>query len=174
TTRVARFSHAQHLKMGNAAPLIAAAIDKKTYLQPAGDIRRHLNNANACQACHRGLEESDHVTSAAMPQMADCLVCHNQIDNPFSCETCHAKDGNLKPASHVAGFLNAHTSGKLQLDKASCVVCHGVNFRCLGCPRTEIWVRCAFSLCSVKCFRLIWSFLHFIAGPWNQPRCQPT
>jgi hypothetical protein len=133
TTRVARFSHAQHLKMGSVAPLIAAAIDKKTYLQPAGDIRRHLNTGNACQACHRGLEESDHVTAAAMPQMADCLVCHNKIDNPFSCETCHAKGASLKPASHVTGFLNAHTSGKLQLDKASCVVCHGVNFRCLGC-----------------------------------------
>ena len=42
-TRVAFFSHAQHLKMGNLAPILAAAIDQKTYLQPPGDIRRHLN-----------------------------------------------------------------------------------------------------------------------------------
>ncbi len=132
-TRVAFFSHAQHLKMGNLAPTIAAAIDKKTYLQPPGDIRRHLNTQNACQACHRGLEESDQVTPAAMPQMADCLVCHTEIDNPFSCEKCHAKNAALKPASHVASYLSDHTSGKLNLDKASCVVCHGRNFRCLGC-----------------------------------------
>jgi predicted CXXCH cytochrome family protein len=132
-TRVAFFSHAQHLKMGNLAPLIATAIDKRNYLQPPGDIRRHLNTLNACQACHRGLPESDQVTPAAMPQMADCLVCHTEIDNPFSCEKCHAKDAPLKPASHLPGFLSDHTSGKLNLDKASCVVCHGRNFRCLGC-----------------------------------------
>ena len=90
--------------MGNLAPVIAAAIDKKTYLQPPGDIRRHLNTQNACEACHRGLEESDQVTPAAMPQMADCLVCHTEIDNPFSCEKCHAKNAALKPASHVASY----------------------------------------------------------------------
>ena len=132
-TRVAFFSHAQHLKMGNLAPLLAAAIDKKNYLQPPGDIRRHLNTQDACQACHRGLLESDRVTPAAMPQMADCLVCHTEIDNPFSCEKCHAKDAPLKPASHLPSFLSDHTSGKLNLDKPSCVVCHGRNFRCLGC-----------------------------------------
>ena len=132
-TRVAFFSHAQHLKMGNLAPTIAAAIDKKTYLQPPGDIRRHLNTQNACEACHRSLEESDQVTPAAMPRMADCLVCHTEIDNPFSCEKCHAKNAALKPASHVPSYLSDHTSGKLNLDKASCVVCHGRNFRCLGC-----------------------------------------
>src|SRR3979409_1671551 len=49
TTRVVHFSHQQHLKMGNLAPVIAAAIDKKTYLQPPGDIRRHLNSSNACE-----------------------------------------------------------------------------------------------------------------------------
>jgi hypothetical protein len=133
TTRVVHFSHAQHLKMGNVAPLIAAAIDKKTYLQPPRDIRRHLDTRNACEACHRGLEESDAVSAANMPQMADCLVCHSQIDNPFSCEKCHAKDANLKPANHTADFLDTHTSGKLGLDKTTCAVCHGRRFRCLGC-----------------------------------------
>ena len=54
-TRLAHFNHALHLKMGNVAPLIAAAIDKKTYLQPPKDIRAHLNTGNACEACHRGL-----------------------------------------------------------------------------------------------------------------------
>lgn len=132
-TLVAFFSHSQHVKMGNLAPLLAASIDKGNYLQPAGGIRRFLNTRDACQACHRGLTESDHVTPAAMPQMADCLVCHTEIDNPFSCEKCHLKDAPLKPASHVSGFLSGHTSGKLNLDKASCVVCHGRNFRCLGC-----------------------------------------
>jgi len=133
--RIVSFSHAQHLKMGNVAPLIAAAIDKKNYLQPPGDIREHLNTTNPCQACHRGLEESDQVSHAALPQMADCLVCHNQIDNPFSCETCHGRNSaaQLKPANHTPDLLDTHTSGKLGLDKTTCAVCHGLTFHCLGC-----------------------------------------
>ena len=132
-SRVESFNHALHLKMGNLAPLIAAAIDKKTYLQPPGDIRRHLDTGNPCQACHRGLAESEQASAAAMPQMADCIVCHSDIDNPFSCEKCHAKNADLKPVSHAANFISNHTSGKLNLDKPSCVICHGRNFRCLGC-----------------------------------------
>jgi predicted CXXCH cytochrome family protein len=132
-TRLARFSHALHLKMGDTAPYIASAIDHQRYLQPSGDIRRHLNTRNPCEACHRGLEESDQVTRAALPEMADCLVCHTVIDPPFSCEDCHAKDDQLKPASHTEHFVDAHSSGKLQLDKATCVVCHGRTFTCMGC-----------------------------------------
>ena len=130
-TLVAHFSHAQHLKMGNLAPVIAAAIDRNDYFSAPGDIRRHLNSKNACEACHRGLFESDAVSKANMPQMADCLVCHNQIENPFSCEQCHAKTANLKPPSHVAGFQDTHS--KPRIDKSSCAICHGRSFRCLGC-----------------------------------------
>jgi hypothetical protein len=130
-TLVAHFSHAQHFKMGNVAPVIAAAIDKKDYLQSSAGIRQYLDTKNACQACHRGLEESDAVAKANMPQMADCLVCHNQIENPFSCEQCHAKTANLKPASHVPGFQDTHS--RPSLEKTGCAVCHGRSFRCLGC-----------------------------------------
>jgi hypothetical protein len=130
---VAKFNHRLHLQMGNVAPVIAAAIDGKTYLSPPGDLRRHLAAANPCQACHRGLGESDEVTLAALPRMADCLVCHNQIDYPVSCEKCHEKGANLKPANHTRDFLDAHTSGKIGLDKTTCAVCHGRRFTCLGC-----------------------------------------
>ena len=133
TTMVVHFSHALHLQMGNVAPVIAAAIDKKTYLQPPGKIRNYLDTKNACVACHRGMEEPDPAPVSSMPQMADCLVCHTEIDNPFSCEKCHAKEANLKPANHVTGFLSDHTSGKMNLDKTTCAVCHGRTFRCLGC-----------------------------------------
>jgi hypothetical protein len=132
--RIAQFSHQLHLKMGNVAPILARAIDHQNYLQPVGEIRRHLNTNNQCEACHRGLEESDHVTLAAMPQMADCLVCHTHIEPPFSCEGCHTKDAQLQPASHnTPNFMDTHSSGKLQLDKSTCAVCHGRVFQCMGC-----------------------------------------
>jgi hypothetical protein len=134
STRLARFDHQLHLKPGNIAPLIAAAIDQKTYLSPPpANLRAALNTSNPCEACHRGLETSDAPSRSSLPQMADCLVCHNQIDPPYSCEFCHAPGANLKPASHTADFLDTHTTGKLGLDQASCAVCHGRHFRCLGC-----------------------------------------
>jgi hypothetical protein len=132
-TMAARFNHQLHLKLGNVAPVIAAAIDKGDYLSPPDDIRRDLNTKNACEACHRGMERSDAITAANFPKMADCLVCHNQIEPPFSCEKCHAPGQQLKPASHAPGFFDEHSSGKMKLDKASCAVCHGRKFHCQGC-----------------------------------------
>jgi len=138
-TNLTHFSHALHLKMGDVAPFLAAAIDHKNYLQTPGDrtawIRPRLGTRDPCQACHRGLEESDRVTRAALPQMADCLVCHTAIEAPFSCWDCHAQDAELRPANHteIPHFMDAHSSGKVQLDKATCALCHGRNFRCMGC-----------------------------------------
>jgi len=133
-TRLAHFNHQLHLKAGNIAPIIAAAIDKGTYLSPASpNLRAQLNTNNPCEACHRGLETSSHPDRASLSQMADCLVCHNQIDPPYSCELCHAKGAKLTPANHTPDFLDTHTSGKLNLDKTTCAVCHGRKFHCLGC-----------------------------------------
>ena len=125
-TRLAQFDHQLHLKLGNVAPLIAAAIDKKTYLTSTSpELRAELNTQNPCEACHRGLEVSDRPERSGLPQMADCLVCHNQIDPPYSCEFCHAKGAKLTPASHTPDYLDTHTSGKSGFDKTTCAVCHG-------------------------------------------------
>lgn len=132
-SRVSKFNHQQHLKMGNTAPVIAAAIDTGNYLSPAGDIRRQLETKNACEACHRGMEESTTVAHANFPQMADCLVCHNKIELPFSCETCHDNIATLRPVDHTSNWIDLHSSGKANLDKPSCAVCHGPTFTCMGC-----------------------------------------
>ena len=94
-TRLAHFSHEKHLQLGNVAPIIAKAIDAGQYLSPPGDLRAQLNGTNACLACHRGIDTSDAVSRVNMPQMADCLVCHNKIELPFSCEQCHGPGAKL-------------------------------------------------------------------------------
>jgi predicted CXXCH cytochrome family protein len=131
--RVDKFNHQLHLKLGNAAPVIAAAIDSGAYLSPPGGIRSQLNTKNQCEACHRGMEVSEAVSRTNMPQMADCLVCHKEIEVPFSCEKCHDNVESLKPASHTELFIEQHSTGKAAFDKASCAVCHGRTFRCMGC-----------------------------------------
>lgn len=132
-TPVTHFSHAQHLKLSNVAPLIAAAIDKKTYLSDSDGIRAQLNSTNPCLACHRGIDTSEKVSDANMPQMADCLVCHDQIDPPFSCAQCHdPKWPALEPANHHArDFHDAHATKAIA--KVGCALCHGRSFTCMGC-----------------------------------------
>ncbi|MFN7922640.1 MAG: cytochrome c3 family protein [Bryobacteraceae bacterium] len=136
---VTQFNHALHLQMGNAAPVIAAALDRKTYhasstgALPGPELRAQLATTNACQACHRGLEHSRTTDHSVFPAMQDCLVCHAKVDNPFSCEKCHTPGAHLKPVSHGKEWVDVHSSGKANLNKASCVVCHGRRFTCLGC-----------------------------------------
>ena len=109
-TPLTHFSHAQHLKL----PSFAAS-------------------ANACLMCHHGIDTSERVSDANMPQMADCLTCHNQIDPPFSCAQCHdPKWPGLEPANHHEPDFETKHSSKT-LSKQGCALCHGKSFTCMGC-----------------------------------------
>lgn len=134
--RLKKFDHAFHSKMGNIAPLLAAAVKSKTYLlDPLPKaLQGQLEAAKTgCTSCHRGLAESTAVSREHFPHMADCLVCHNKIDPPFSCETCHGDDKTLKPtATHTNDFLDSHNR-KGFIGKEGCSNCHGRKFTCLGC-----------------------------------------
>lgn len=113
--------------MGNIARYIADSIDHGRYLSPPGNLREFLNVTNNCQGCHRDADAD------AFPKMADCLVCHSKIDPPESCAQCHLPQQQLRPSNHTEHFLSDHTSGKMNLNKATCAVCHGRTFTCLGC-----------------------------------------
>lgn len=134
-----RFNHELHLKLGNPAPVLLKAIETKAYLPGLGakpdDIKPHLEKAtSACTACHRGLNTvTGKLARENYPHMSDCLVCHNKIDNPFSCEKCHVEEAkDLRPVSHtLRGFADGHSSK--DVSKAECAVCHGRKFTCLGC-----------------------------------------
>ena len=131
--QVDKFNHQLHAKFGNIAPMLRAAIAGKKYL----DTRtpEHLETANNCAGCHHGIEQSEGGvrTASLFPHMADCLVCHNKIDAPFSCEKCHNNVAALKPASHSPDFMDKHNRMKDALDKTGCASCHGRQFTCLGC-----------------------------------------
>lgn len=124
-TLLARFNHQKHVAMGDLAPVIRAAIQSKMYFGPS------VNVESNCGACHRGMAVSAAVSKVNLPHMADCLVCHTEIDPPFSCEFCHAKGAKLKPVSHVTDFVDTH-SRKI-VEKVGCAICHGRKFTCLGC-----------------------------------------
>jgi hypothetical protein len=127
------FNHELHLKLGPIGLRIAQAVEKRRYLGNRPPDAALLKEAASCTACHRGLQTAAVTSKANFPHMADCLVCHSQIEVPYSCEKCHAANVALKPVNHSADFLDAHTTGKLSLDKTSCAVCHGRSFTCQGC-----------------------------------------
>ena len=136
---VQKFNHAKHLELGKKlAPAILAAIENKTYLAPAGNRASYLKTDNPCAVCHLGIETSENIDArpegkAHFPQMADCLVCHDQIDPPKSCKLCHGDDANLKPASHTKDFEERHADPKAKIDKTGCAVCHGRKITCGEC-----------------------------------------
>jgi predicted CXXCH cytochrome family protein len=125
TGLVTKFNHQLHVKLGNIAPVIAAAIKAKTYLGDPSHIASQLNTKNACITCHG--------TDGGFPAMAGCLTCHSQIDPPFSCVKCHDQNAKLKPDSHSKDFLERHSRKGVIQDRQTCAVCHGRNFTCLGC-----------------------------------------
>jgi predicted CXXCH cytochrome family protein len=122
---VTKFNHALHTKFGNVAPMLVAAIKGKTYL--SAKHPSNLETKTACAGCHHGIETGQD----AFPYMADCLVCHNKIDAPFSCEKCHATA--IKPVDHTPDYMDWHNRNKEKLDRTTCAVCHGKEFHCLGC-----------------------------------------
>jgi hypothetical protein len=126
------FNHQLHAKLGNIAPMIRAAIAGKTYLDTRTPA--HLDTANSCAGCHHGIEQSENVKSASVfPHMGDCLICHNKVDPPFSCEKCHANPVSLKPANHTRNFIDRHNRNNEGLDRSGCFTCHGKQFSCMGC-----------------------------------------
>ena len=129
---VSKFNHQLHTAIPGMGKLIAQAVRSGSYLAPAPEgLADTLESATGCEVCHRGMRASDQVTKAAFPAMADCLVCHSDIDPPFSCEKCHDEGAGLIPASHGPNFIDEHTEPGV--DKASCAVCHGRRFTCRGC-----------------------------------------
>jgi len=134
--RWVKFSHALHVKLPGVAQSLIKAIDSKTYLGTAtAEMRKSLETQNVCQACHRGMPQvAGPLAKANYPSMSDCLVCHNKIDPPFSCEKCHSEDvKTLLPPSHTPDLIDRHTNKNSELDRTTCASCHGRRFTCMGC-----------------------------------------
>jgi len=130
-TRPFRFNHKLHLGLGNLAPIFAATIDGGAYLGDGAAVRPLLQGADRCAACHRGMAQTDVVSAANLPRMADCLVCHSRVEPPTSCVFCHTSEAVLKPASHAGSFTDRHS--RREVAKTDCRLCHARKFTCMGC-----------------------------------------
>lgn len=132
-TPIRAFDHSLHTKLGNVASVILRAIDSGEHLSPRAKEKRArlADTKRNCAGCHQGIEQAETRAQIAPPGMSDCLVCHNQIETPFSCAKCHAPEMKLKPQNHLDSFIDGHTN--VQLAKTECRSCHGRSFTCMGC-----------------------------------------
>jgi hypothetical protein len=129
------FHHQRHVDMAGIAKILLAGLQQGRYLSPPGpQLKQQLESAqNTCMACHRGMQEAVETGKQHFPQMADCLVCHNQINVPSSCLKCHLDSPKLRPATHSADWIDRHSRVLTEESKQSCVICHGKGFTCGGC-----------------------------------------
>ncbi len=115
--RTYRFDHAFHVRLGDLAPFLAAAIDDGKYLG-SPEIRPLLERAGDCTACHRGLELRR--GPRPCPSCRTAWSATRRSTTPSVAATATWRGVNLRPADHTQEFADLHGTGKIQLDKASC------------------------------------------------------
>jgi len=85
----------------------------------------HLNDQKlTCETCHKGLDEMTIATDKSIPEMAQCMTCHDGAQAQNACETCHTNFATLRPKEHNrTNFVKEH---KLyaRMQDASCASCH--------------------------------------------------
>jgi hypothetical protein len=91
-----------------------------------------------CTSCHYSVPESTGLADLSLPQMVDCVACHDAKDIPeenqmSNCTSCHIDEQqgtvptshtrNQKPAFHTEAFRLRHEN-EATAPGAKCFVCH--------------------------------------------------
>lgn len=77
-----------------------------------------------CESCHKGLDEMTLATEKSIPEMSQCMTCHDGDKAPNACESCHTNFATLRPKEHNrTNFVREH---KLlaRMQDATCATCH--------------------------------------------------
>jgi len=107
--------------------------------------KMHLSRGASCETCHGDMSKVRLATTLQLPREADCVACHDGLQAPDTCGTCHptGPGGRLvtrrddKPntpplvpsarsswgASHTLEFVRDHTA-QAKANPALCENCH--------------------------------------------------
>jgi nitrate/TMAO reductase-like tetraheme cytochrome c subunit len=104
------------------------------------DHEKHAKRNKQCTSCHLWTAHPDPGAERPMLLMERCFTCHGRTASakaPGTCDVCHPKDFNLRPASHkpTSKWLKEH--GQVaQKNQQPCVICHDQSFckACHGLP----------------------------------------
>jgi hypothetical protein len=95
----------------------------------------HAAQDVACDECHTDVAKSENASTEHLPLMADCQVCHSDLDAANYCQQCHDSGEQLTPATHRLDWNQAHGL-VTHLEENSCASCH-TEQSCLDCHQGD-------------------------------------
>jgi len=90
-----------------------------------------ISSSQACERCHKGLEEVTYSVPENLPVMEGCIECHDNKSAPQYCETCHTHLPTLRPETHLANWMHRHDDA-VRATSEDCAMCHSFNY-CQEC-----------------------------------------
>ncbi|MDA1264963.1 MAG: hypothetical protein O2816_07790 [Planctomycetota bacterium] len=88
----------------------------------------HIDAGVDCASCHVGIDAAERVGPELGVNMAACMSCHEEREQPNECATCHTEiDVNWLPPNHTHDWerLHGHASRLCAGDLPSeCSTCH--------------------------------------------------
>lgn len=99
----------------------------------------HVEQNLACDHCHIGVATSDSAAVTHLPGMEGCpgmdmcMDCHDGLQAPKECSTCHVENRDLRPIDHASTLWTQQHGDDAKMDDAqSCMMCHERN-SCMEC-----------------------------------------
>lgn len=129
--------------------------------------KQHAAAGLECESCHADAAQAEKAGAYVLPNMMDCMGCHQSKAVSNECATCHLPSENLLPASHTPAFKHNHSD----LARAnasdisanmSCTTCHTQNF-CQTCHEGDNLDRLTHPL--------NYEFTHALEVPARQKEC---
>lgn len=107
------------------------------------------HSTETCESCHGGVKASARAVESHLPEMAQCMSCHNDQKAPASCETCHPQlpltwmtssgasryQGEGWPFPHPPQWSSSHGMGA-RAQQETCQLCHQTQ-SCESCHQTQ-------------------------------------
>ena len=110
---------------------------------PKFNHKVHVEAKLACDHCHVGVEKSDSAAATHLPGMEGCpgmemcMDCHDGLQAPKDCHTCHVEQKDLRPVDHANElWLQQHGDNAKMDDAQSCSMCHERN-SCTECHQGD-------------------------------------
>jgi hypothetical protein len=96
----------------------------------------HAENDIDCAKCHAGVEGKEVVTSGVhLPDMDNCMQCHQTPAKIEGCYLCHTRDEQLIPADHSGDWTQSHGMYS-ESGAQNCNSCHRETY-CTDCHQGE-------------------------------------
>lgn len=99
--------------------------------------KQHTSSGLECETCHVSTTKVETAEEYVLPNMLDCMNCHETKAVSNECSTCHLPSESLMPVSHTPNFKHNHGDlARAQVKDISadmsCTTCHTQNF-CQNC-----------------------------------------